>query len=245
MPPMTSSSPPSTPPRPLANGSTPYAVPVFDVPMLLAANLAGWPGSGGVCPTLTGMSIIHKTTLTPSKLDLLTAWLPGQPWYLGAGRPPALTKVGGFRLDDPAGEVGIEFMVVCDDASGAAVFYLVPMTYRGEPLSGADDALIGTAEHGVLGRRWVYDGVRDPVLVAQLVACIQGDAVPQAQSISDTPDPTVSVITAPGSPGRLNVRVTRVLEPGETGVEGHPCLFAPWRLPDGSHVRGVFVSALA
>jgi hypothetical protein len=137
------------------------------------------------------MSIIHKTTLTPTKLELLTAWLPAQPWYLGAGRPE-LTKVGGFRLDDPAGAVGIEFMVVGDEASGAAVFYQVPMTYRGQPLSGADDALIGTAEHGVLGRRWVYDGVRDPVLVERLVACIHGDAAPQAQSISDTPDPTVS-----------------------------------------------------
>jgi Maltokinase N-terminal cap domain len=192
------------------------------------------------------MSIIHKTTLTPTKLDLLTVWLPGQPWYRAAPgeRPPELTKVGGFRLDDPAGQVGIEFMVVGDDASGAAVFYLVPMTYRGTPLSGAEDALIGTAEHGVLGRRWVYDGVRDPVLVAQLVACIRGDAVPQAQSISDTPDPTVSAFPPPGSPGGLNLRVTRVLEPGGTGVEGHPCVVAPWRLPDGSQVRGVFVSAL-
>jgi Maltokinase N-terminal cap domain len=188
------------------------------------------------------MSIIHKTTLTPTKLDLLTAWLPAQPWYRRAGHQPELTKAGGFRLDDPAGQVGIEFMVVGDDASGAAVFYLVPMTYRGEPLSGADDALIGTAEHGVLGRRWVYDGVRDPVLVERLAACVQGDAVPQAQSISDTPDPTVTTFPVPGGP--LTLRVTRVLEPDGTGLDGHPCLTAPWRLPDGTQVRGVFVSAV-
>jgi hypothetical protein len=220
------------------------------------------PVSAGVCPTLTGMSIIHKTTLTPTKLELLTAWLPAQPWYVVAGRPPELTKVGGFRLDDPAGEVGIEFMVVGDDAAGTAVFYQVPMTYRGEPLAGADDALIGTTEHGVLGRRWVYDGVRDPVLIAQLVACIQGDAEPQAQSISDAPDPTVTVRPVPGvrlratefgvaangaagtdlRAGQLIVRVARVLEP--SGVAGHPCLSAPWRLPDGAQARGVFVSAL-
>jgi Maltokinase N-terminal cap domain len=204
------------------------------------------------------MSIIHKTTLTPTKLDLLTAWLPTQQWYRTVGHKPELTKAGGFRLDDPAGEVGIEFMVVGDDA--AAVFYQVPMTYRGEPLAGADDALIGTAEHGVLGRRWVYDGVRDPVLVAQLVACIQGDAQPQAQSISDTPDPTVTVrpvpgvrltagfeVAANGPAGTdlrgegLTLRVARVLGPC---LEGHPCLSAPWRLPDGAQARGVFVSAL-
>ena len=62
---------------------------------------------------------------------------------------------------------------------------------------GADGGLIGTAEHGVLGRRWIYDGTHDPVLIAQLVALIQGEAEPQAQSVSNTPDPTVTVM--PGS----------------------------------------------
>jgi len=37
----------------------------------------------------------------------------------------------------------------------------VPLTYRGAPLDGAEDALVGTTEHGVLGRRWVYDGTRE------------------------------------------------------------------------------------
>ena len=44
----------------------------------------------------------------------------------------------------------------------------------------------------MLGRRWIYDGVRDPVLVAQLVALIQGGAQAQAQSVSNTADPTVT-----------------------------------------------------
>jgi hypothetical protein len=52
------------------------------------------------------VAIIHNTTMVPTKLELLTAWLPRQPWYLGAGRPE-LARAGGFRLDDPAGEVGI------------------------------------------------------------------------------------------------------------------------------------------
>jgi hypothetical protein len=55
------------------------------------------------------MAVIHRTTMSPSKLGLLTWWLPSQPWYLDTGREPELTKVGGFRLDDPAAEVGIEF----------------------------------------------------------------------------------------------------------------------------------------
>ena len=48
------------------------------------------------------MAVIHHTTLTPSKLELLSAWLPGQPWYRDAGRAPELARAGGFRLDDPA-----------------------------------------------------------------------------------------------------------------------------------------------
>jgi len=52
----------------------------------------------------------------------------------------------------------------------------------------AECGLIGTAEHGVLGRRWIYDGTRDPVLVTQLVALTQGQAEPQTQGASNTPD---------------------------------------------------------
>ncbi|MBE3012006.1 1,4-alpha-glucan branching protein [Microbispora sp. NEAU-D428] len=220
------------------------------------------------------MAVIHRTTLTPSKLELLTTWLPVQPWYEGEGRPE-LAKAGGFRLDDPQGEVGIEFMVVTDVSGEGPVSYQVPFSYRGAPLEGADHALIGTTEHGVLGRRWIYDGTHDPVLVAQLHALFQGEAEAQDQNVSDTPDPSVirsftgaavpgpirltAVADAPhatdivvdaatvddagdgGRGGRLTMRVTRVLRPGEADVAdalGH--VTAGWRLPDGAEVRGVF-----
>ncbi|MCM2579996.1 maltokinase N-terminal cap-like domain-containing protein [Streptomyces meridianus] len=147
------------------------------------------------------MAVIHNTTMTPGKLELLAAWLPGEPWYVGAEREPRLSKAGGFRLDDPQGEVGIEFMVVTDESGDRPVSYHVPLTYRGAPLAGADGGLIGTSEHGVLGRRWVYDGAHDPVLVAQLLALLQGRAEPQAQSMTDTRDPSVTACFAgPGFP---------------------------------------------
>ena len=71
------------------------------------------------------MAVIHQTTMVPSKLELLTGWLPRQAWYAGEAGGPSLAKVGGFRLDDPAGEVGIELMVVRDDAANGRA-YLVP-----------------------------------------------------------------------------------------------------------------------
>src|SRR4051794_2650815 len=138
------------------------------------------------------MAVIHNTTMTPGKLELLASWLPRQPWYTGTEREPELAKAGGFRLDDPQGEVGIEFMVVTDESGDRPLSYHVPLTYRGAPLAGADQALVGTAEHGVLGRRWVYDGTHDPVLIAQLLALLQGHVEPQAQSATNTADPSVT-----------------------------------------------------
>ncbi|WP_335937115.1 maltokinase N-terminal cap-like domain-containing protein [Streptomyces sp. PTD5-9] len=214
------------------------------------------------------MAFIHRTTLTPTKLELLTTWLPTQPWYLGKGRPE-LERAGGFRLDDPEGEVGIEFMAVTDASGDRPVTYQVPFSYRGAPMAGADEALIGTTEHGVLGTRWVYDGTRDPVLVAQLFALVLGEAEPQMQSTSHTPDPSVTVVSADSfgasaitsttvsddpdgtyllvetaaDGGPLAIRVNRVLRPGreadeEAAALGH--VTAGWPLPDGTAARAVF-----
>jgi hypothetical protein len=165
------------------------------------------------------MAIIHDTTLSPEKLELLTSWLPAQPWYLDTERAPELTEAGGFRLDDPQGEVGIEFMLVTDGSGERPTTYQVPLTYRAHALAGAGGALIGTAEHGVLGHRWIYDAAHDPVLIAQLVALIQGDAGPQAQNVSSTADPTV--ISQPVTDGSLTALESAVTanEPSGTDLQ--------------------------
>ncbi|WP_405680020.1 1,4-alpha-glucan branching protein [Streptomyces sp. NBC_00868] len=189
------------------------------------------------------MAVVHRTTMSPGKLELVASWLSAQPWYEGRpGQAPELTKAGGFRLDDPEGEVGIEFMVVTDAGGDTPVAYHLPLTYRGAPLPGADQALVGTSEHGVLGRRWVYDGTQDPVLVAQLRALLRGEAVPQDQNASDAPDPTVTVV--PGQDG-TTLSVTRVLHataPADPDPDPATHVSATWRTPDGEQVRAVFAA---
>lgn len=189
------------------------------------------------------MAAIHRTTMTPTKLELLTGWLPKQAWYAGGAATPELVRAGGFRLDDPAGAVGIEFMILVDASGERPVAYLAPMAYRGAPLEGVpDEALIGTSEHGVLGTRWIYDGVHDPVVMAQLGALLRGEAVPQHQSISDTPDPTVTV-RATGPADGLAVQVNRALRPTEAAQRSPAVLVAGWSWPDGTAVRGVLAAA--
>ena len=155
------------------------------------------------------MAEVHRTTMTPTKLELLTTWLPSQPWYDGKAGPPQLSRAGGFRLDDPDGQVGIEFLVVTDSSGPQAAHYLVPLTYRGAPLAGAESALVGTSEHGVLGTRWIYNAPSDPVFVAELLSLLQNVAKPQMQSESFTPDPSV-VVTGSAASGRIVGRSTSV-----------------------------------
>jgi hypothetical protein len=191
------------------------------------------------------LAVIHQTTLVPSKLELLAAWLPTQGWYAGPLGGLGLAKVGGFRLDDPDGEVGIEFMVVRDDAARDVTAYLVPMTYRASPLSRAETHLIGTAEHGVLGHRWIYDGTHDPVLLAQLAQLIQGRAAAQAQSQSNTPDATVHTLPVDGvPPERLSVWIARRLVPADPAAATEPGqVTGLWTAPNGALIRSVFATA--
>jgi len=112
------------------------------------------------------MGLVHRATLSPSKQELVAAWLSTRRWADGI---EITTKVAEYRFDDPAGEVGVETILFAAD-DGATV--QVPLTYRGAPLDGADDFLVGTTEHSVLGTRWVYDGCIDPVWAAALATAI-------------------------------------------------------------------------
>jgi len=144
------------------------------------------------------MALLHRAKLHPTKLELLAAWLPSRRWYQGQ-TVAGLELVAAYRFDDPAGMVGIETMLV---RAGDGPIHQVPVTYRDAPLDG-DDRLIGTAEHSVLGQRWVYDACRDPAYVAALAVAILADGGQAEQFFEvdgrrEVRQPTMT-ITASGS----------------------------------------------
>jgi len=140
------------------------------------------------------MGFVHRTaTLAPSKQELLEAWLPSRPWAAGA---TAVTKVGEYRFDDPEGEVGIE-TILWQTPDGTVL--QVPFTYRAEPLPGAEEFLVGTSEHSVLGPRFVYDGCADPVWAAAVTTTILTGGT-QAQMVVEHDGQLVDV------PARVPVR---------------------------------------
>ncbi|WCN83414.1 CG0192-related protein [Micromonospora sp. LH3U1] len=175
------------------------------------------------------MALLHRATLRPTKLDLLAAWLPGRPWFAGptgvSAAPAGVDVVSraAYRFDDPAGEVGIETMLV-GVADGPV--HQVPLTYRAAPLDGADDWLVGTTEHSVLGPRWVYDGCVDPVYVAALAHAIltgsgQAEQYVEVDGRRELREPTVTVVVS--GAGDLDVppvgAVRRVVDEDRTLID--------------------------
>ncbi|REF36882.1 CG0192-related protein [Thermasporomyces composti] len=164
------------------------------------------------------MAHIHKATLRPTKIDLLRAWLPTRPWFDADGE---LQRVGAYRFDDPAGQVGIEASLV---RSGDGTVFHVPLTYRDAPLPGAEAFLVGTAEHSVLGQRWVYDGCGDPVAMTAFATAILTGGT-QAQEYVDVGgrlEPLPPTVTVAGSGNRpepsTEIHAVRCHDEGPTTV---------------------------
>jgi hypothetical protein len=123
------------------------------------------------------MALFHRATVTPTKGELIAEWAPQQRWGPSSDEP--VQVIGSYRIDDPDGRVGMEIHLV--EAGGT--LFQVPVTYRDEPLAAAEGALITEMEHSVLGTRWVYDGLRDPLLVTMLASVTmtgQGEALGMA-----------------------------------------------------------------
>ena len=179
------------------------------------------------------MAILHRATVTPSKRELVEAWLDQQPWG-GAGE---LETTGSYRLDDPEGEVGVEALLV----RRAGRLLHVPMTYRGAPLGGAKAHLMGTMHHSVLGSRWVYEAIADPVAVGCFTRALAGEQDQAALEVYDGEElvarrePDVRVRRQSGSaPTAGDLRLAQVLGEELDGVER---LVATWS--DGEAVVAV------
>ncbi len=182
------------------------------------------------------MALLHATNLTPSKLELLAEWMPRQPWFAGG----EIEQIGGFRLDDPAGEVGIEGLILSADGRT----YHVPMTYRSAPLEGG--RLVGTMVHGVLGDRWAYDATSDPVYAAVLGETILAGGR-QAELVRDngtTKETVESVVTVEGSgvPGveveAIELRESEPIEQGTLMETSGPSLVVIHDLDAASRTTG-------
>jgi hypothetical protein len=182
------------------------------------------------------MALLHHAQMTPTKIDLLTGWVPTQPWFDGEAEA-ALTNVAAYRFDDPAGQVGIETILV---RAGTGPLLQVPVTYRDAPLDGADAFLIGTTEHSVLGKRWVYDAVGDPVYVAAVANAAlsggrQAELVIEIDGERIVREPT-AVVAGSGTEGGPGVPPPAVAEigirpePGATVVAAGPLRLVVARL---------------
>ncbi len=177
------------------------------------------------------MAIIHQATLKPTKKELVADWLDRE----GLASAGDVEMLGSYRFDDPAGEVGIEALLV---RRAGKVFHL-PVTYRGAPLDGAEAHLVATLEHSVLGRRWMYEAAGDPVALACYTAALAGQ---QEQAIFEVWDgntvvgqrpPTVTLTVEGDGPTNGDVRLLRV--PGDPA--GRPTagryLVAAWEAGSG------------
>ncbi|GIE90614.1 hypothetical protein Are01nite_70940 [Actinoplanes regularis] len=128
---------------------------------------------------MLGMALLHKAEIRPSKLELLSGWLPTLSWS-SVSSGTEVSRVAAARFDDPAGAVGIEILLV---RAGDGPVLQVPLTYRGAPLAGAERFLVGTTEHSVLGPRWVYDACGDPVFASVLGDVIRTGAGQAAEEV--------------------------------------------------------------
>jgi len=171
------------------------------------------------------MALLHHATLTPTKKELLDAWLPGQDWAAGLGDPAGLSVVGGYRFDDPDGEVGVEGIVL---RAGDGSFAHVPLTYRDAPLDGAEEHLVGTLEHSALGTRWVYDAEADPVWQATVTATVLeggsgAEEYFEVDGVREAREPLVAVQGSGGAvadPVAVPVHLVGSAGPGEARLTG-------------------------
>lgn len=121
------------------------------------------------------MAQIYNAELSPSKNQVIAT-------VLGTDEAD-IEKLTSYRFDDPAGQIGMEVHIV-RTPDGSVL--QVPLVYRPEPLEDAEeDELITTMEHSVLGTRYVYLGMSDPVFAEALDVTISEERSGAEQFLVD------------------------------------------------------------
>ncbi len=199
-------------------------------------------------------------TPTPDGLEhLLHSWLPHQRWYPAKGRGVSLRVLSSTRLEDPTGAAEVEVLVVGLDSGDRVDVVQVPLTYRSDPLTGAEHARLGEVDVAG-GRRVVYDGPHDPAYVGALLRSLQ--SVPGAAPVpTDAPahvlvgeQSNTSIVVEPASGPPTIVKVFRPLHAGSNpdvevtaALSGAGCTAVPavrgwlqgsWTDPDGGQAEG-------
>lgn len=137
---------------------------------------------GGADDYRGGMAIIYQAELSPSKSEILRDFLAGRSW--GAGGE--LELLGAYRFDDPDGEVGVE----CHLVRVAETTYHLPLAYHPAPVEGAEEHLLTTMQHSVLGKRYVYDGLGDELTLDCFRRAICGEqAQAELRIVTDEGEP--------------------------------------------------------
>lgn len=171
---------------------------------------------------MSRISTVHSgATLRPGKLELIANWLPGQPWFEGNAATARI--VGNFRFEDPAGEVGLESILL----EGDGQVYYVPVSWRASALP-AWARLIGELQHSGLGKRYCYDATTDPVFLQELYRVIaQGDTQAEIRTVDGEVRPASVQVRGNAVTPSKNLHVVHRLG---TYYPGAGKLIAKWSL---------------
>lgn len=172
------------------------------------------------------MAILHQATLTPTKLELVESRLD----KLGLGQGN-VTLIGGYRYDDPDGQVGVEGLIALRDGAK----FQVPLTYRDAPLEGAQEWLVATMEHSFLGTRWVYDAAHDPVALGCYLSALAAEQAQAELNVYDADErlvevrkPPVVVTVRDAAPSTADRLTLPISLDGVPADQAGPALVATW-----------------
>lgn len=164
-----------------------------------------------------GMAIIYDADLSPSKTEILRSFLAGRSW----GESGELELLGAYRFDDPEGEVGVE----CHLVKVGETTYHLPLAYRPARVEDAEEHLLATMQHSVLGERFVYDGLADETALDCFRRALSGEQE-QAELEIHEEDGTLREVRPQSVTVSLEVDEGEQPPTGEELLEGAPFTIA-------------------